>query len=68
MSSALIAALEAAAPAILSELESLVLPILGSSNPIKAIQKAKLNLEMDTLDEAADLAANEALKAIHKVS
>lgn len=63
----IIDAIQAAAPAVIAELEKLILPILGSSDPMAQIAKAKRNLEMDALDEAADLAANQALKALHKV-
>lgn len=61
----LIAVIEGLAPALLNELESLVLPILGSTDPSAQIAKAKRNLEMDALDAATDAALNAALKKAH---
>lgn len=62
----LIQVLSKLAPALLNELETLVLPILGSPSPSAAIAKAKRGLEMDALESASDAAVNELLEKAHR--
>ena len=62
----LINTLTSLAPAILSELESLILKIVSSKDPSAEIAKAKRGLEIDAMNAATDAALNEALKKLHK--
>lgn len=54
------------APSALRELELLLGPLLGASDPADALAKARRNLEMDVLDATADAGVSAALKELHK--